>query len=116
VFYTRLVLICPSCGKENPEGAKFCNECAAPLVESAPVPALEERKIVSVLFCDLVGFTAASERQDPEDVRARIRPYHARLRRAVEARSRSSSVTRSWPRSGLLWPTRTTSSGRYGLD
>jgi class 3 adenylate cyclase len=86
VFYTRLVLICPSCGKENPEGAKFCNECAAPLVESAPVPALEERKIVSVLFCDLVGFTAASERQDPEDVRARIRPYHARLRQEIERR------------------------------
>jgi class 3 adenylate cyclase len=48
------------------------------------VPALEERKVVSVLFCDLVGFTAASERQDPEDVRARIRPYHARLRQEVE--------------------------------
>jgi class 3 adenylate cyclase len=62
-------MICASCGKENPEGAKFCNECAAPLAEQRP-PMLEERKIVSVLFCDLVGFTAASERQDPEDVRA----------------------------------------------
>ncbi len=40
--------------------------------------------MVSVLFCDLVGFTAASERQDPEDVRARIRPYHARLRHEIE--------------------------------
>jgi class 3 adenylate cyclase/tetratricopeptide (TPR) repeat protein len=78
------VLICANCGKENPEGAKFCNECAAPLGEIAPAPALEERKIVSVLFCDLVGFTAASERQDPEDVRARIRPYHARLRQEIE--------------------------------
>jgi class 3 adenylate cyclase/tetratricopeptide (TPR) repeat protein len=39
---------------------------------------------VSVLFCDLVGFTAASEEQDPEDVRARIRPYHARLRQEIE--------------------------------
>src|SRR6266540_6375061 len=44
----------------------------------------EERKIVTVLFCDLVGFTAASEAADPEDVRARIRPYHARLREEVE--------------------------------
>jgi class 3 adenylate cyclase len=78
------VLICPSCGKENPEGAKFCNECAAPLAEIAQPPAFEERKIVSVLFCDLVGFTAASEQQDPEAVRARIRPYHARLRREIE--------------------------------
>ena len=39
---------------------------------------------MSVLFCDLVGFTAASEQQDPEDVRARIRPYHARLREEIE--------------------------------
>ena len=44
----------------------------------------EERKVVSVLFCDLVGFTAASEAADPEDVRARIRPYHARLRQEIE--------------------------------
>ena len=44
----------------------------------------EERKIVSVLFCDLVGFTADSEQQDPEDVRARLRPYHARLRHEIE--------------------------------
>jgi class 3 adenylate cyclase len=39
---------------------------------------------VTVLFCDLVGFTAASEAADPEDVRARIRPYHARLRDEIE--------------------------------
>jgi class 3 adenylate cyclase len=78
------VVICPNCGKENPEQAKFCNECAAPLGEIASAPALEERKIVSVLFCDLVGFTATSEQQDPEDVRARIRPYHARLRQEIE--------------------------------
>jgi len=44
----------------------------------------EERKVVTVLFCDLVGFTAASEQADPEDVRARIRPYHARLRSEIE--------------------------------
>ena len=45
----------------------------------------EERKVVTVLFCDLVGFTAASEAADPEDVRSRIRPYHARLRKEIEA-------------------------------
>jgi class 3 adenylate cyclase/tetratricopeptide (TPR) repeat protein len=39
---------------------------------------------VSVLFCDLVGFTAASEAADPEDVRARIRPYHASLQHELE--------------------------------
>ena len=76
--------VCPSCGAENPEGAKFCNECAAPLSEAPPVLALEERKVVTVLFCDLVGFTAASEQADPEDVRSRIRPYFARLREEIE--------------------------------
>ena len=75
---------CSSCGKENPDGFAFCGYCTAPLAEQPPPSALEERKVVSVLFCDLVGFTAASEQQDPEDVRARIRPYHARLREEIE--------------------------------
>ena len=79
------MVICPQCGEENPEGAKFCNECAAPLVEEPAASVQEERKVVSVLFCDLVGFTAASEQQDPEDVRARIRPYHERVREEIEA-------------------------------
>src|SRR5437868_4770462 len=75
--------ICPSCGKENPAGFAFCGYCTAPLVEQATV-SQEERKVVTVLFCDLVGFTAASEQQDPEDVRARVRPYHARVRQEIE--------------------------------
>ena len=74
--------VCPACGTENPESSKFCNECGAPLGEAPS--ALEERKVVTVLFCDLVGFTAASEHADPEDVRSRIRPYHARLRQDIE--------------------------------
>ncbi|MCY7303018.1 MAG: zinc-ribbon domain-containing protein, partial [Thermoleophilia bacterium] len=61
---------CPSCGHENPDGANFCMECAAPLTAAAP-RAVQERKVVSVLFCDLVGFTAASENADPEEVQAR---------------------------------------------
>src|SRR5437763_8763197 len=76
--------VCSSCGKELPGEFPFCPFCAAPLLEQPPSPAQEERKIVSVLFCDLVGFTAASEAADPEDVRARIRPYHARLREVIE--------------------------------
>jgi class 3 adenylate cyclase/tetratricopeptide (TPR) repeat protein len=44
----------------------------------------EERKVVSVLFCDLVGFTAASESADPEDVRRWLAPYHSTLRQTVE--------------------------------
>jgi class 3 adenylate cyclase len=77
------MLVCPSCGKENPDGFAFCGYCAAS-VEPRSTPPLEERKIVSVLFCDLVDFTATSEHQDPEDVGARIRVYHLRLREEVE--------------------------------
>jgi class 3 adenylate cyclase len=44
----------------------------------------EERKVVTALFCDLVGFTQRAERLDPEDVRALLRPYHARVRAELE--------------------------------
>src|SRR6266566_3088005 len=74
---------CPSCGHDNPVGAKFCSECGAALIASAPA-ARAERKIVTVLFADLVGFTARAERLDPEDVRAVLAPYHARLRSELE--------------------------------
>ena len=77
------MLICPSCGKENPGGFRFCGFCSALLVPDAH--AAEERKVVSVLFCDLVGFTSASETADPEDVRARLVPYHERLRERIES-------------------------------
>jgi class 3 adenylate cyclase/tetratricopeptide (TPR) repeat protein len=46
--------------------------------------AREERKVVTVLFCDLVGFTAKAEQLDPEDVRAVLGPYHSRLRAELE--------------------------------
>ncbi len=73
--------ICPSCGRENAEDARFCSWCATSLtVESQR----EERKVVTCLFCDLVGFTSRSERMDPEDVRALLQPYHARLRSELE--------------------------------
>jgi class 3 adenylate cyclase/tetratricopeptide (TPR) repeat protein len=56
--------------------------CSEPL--AAQAPAREERKIVSILFVDLVGFTAASEAADPEDVRARLQSYHARAKAEIE--------------------------------
>jgi class 3 adenylate cyclase/tetratricopeptide (TPR) repeat protein len=73
---------CPNCGEENPERARFCLACGTPL--TAALEAAEERKVVSVLFVDLVGFTADSDRADPEDVRARLQPYHARVKREIE--------------------------------
>src|SRR5204863_10190578 len=77
------MVMCPSCGQQNPEGARFCNACASPL--QADERALgEERKIVTVVFVDLVGFTAQAEQLDPEDVRGLLSPYHARLRDELE--------------------------------
>ena len=76
------VLRCPSCGGENPPGARFCNSCGAPL-EAQSTPR-EERKLVSILFVDLVGFTARSDHADPEDVRDALQVYHASARRWIE--------------------------------
>jgi class 3 adenylate cyclase/tetratricopeptide (TPR) repeat protein len=75
------VLICRNCGQENPDGFRFCGACAAPL---SPAPTREERKVVTVLFADLVGFTSRAEQLDPEDVRATLSPYYARLRQEIE--------------------------------
>jgi class 3 adenylate cyclase/tetratricopeptide (TPR) repeat protein len=73
---------CLNCGSENPEGARFCNACGVAL--AAPEAAREQRKVVTVLFCDLVGSTALGESTDPEALRARMRRYFDDLRRIVE--------------------------------
>jgi class 3 adenylate cyclase len=72
------VLTCTRCGQGNPELAKFCNACGAALAET--VRTAEERRVVSVLFVDLVGFTSRSESLDPEDVRAFLTPYYEQVR------------------------------------
>jgi class 3 adenylate cyclase/tetratricopeptide (TPR) repeat protein len=74
---------CPKCGEDNPERARFCWSCGSALAETTRTGA-EERKVVSILFVDLVGFTARSDRADPEDVRATLRPYHARVKQEIE--------------------------------
>src|SRR2546423_5393227 len=73
---------CPSCGATNPVEARFCNSCGAQLQEVRSPR--EERKLVSVLFVDLVGFTARSDRADPEDVREALQLYHAEAKRRIE--------------------------------
>src|SRR5206468_7145446 len=73
---------CPSCSRELPGEFPFCPFCGAALdVETV---AREERKVVTVVFCDLVGSTARAERLDPEDVRALLSNYHARVREQLE--------------------------------
>jgi class 3 adenylate cyclase/tetratricopeptide (TPR) repeat protein len=73
--------ICASCAQDNPDVAKFCLACGAPL---AAQPTTEERKLITVLFTDIVGSTAKAENMDPEDVRARLAPYYVRLRTELE--------------------------------
>jgi class 3 adenylate cyclase len=77
------MVTCPACGKENPGGFQFCGFCTAPLV-APPVSAARERKVVSVLFADLVGFTARAGGMDPEDVAALLSGYHSRLKTELE--------------------------------
>jgi class 3 adenylate cyclase len=73
---------CPSCGTEHAPGARFCSSCGAQ-IEGAQA-SREERKLVSVLFVDLVGFTSRSDRADPEDVRDALGLYHSEARRRIE--------------------------------
>src|SRR5437763_2072993 len=73
---------CRVCGQENVDAARFCSKCGAALV--AGEERREERKVVTVLFADLVGFTSRAEKLDPEDVRAVLAPYWQRLRSELE--------------------------------
>jgi class 3 adenylate cyclase/tetratricopeptide (TPR) repeat protein len=78
-----LAVVCSNCGAANAPDAKFCGECASPLggasataVQSAPAPApVTERRVVSVLFADLVGFTPFAEERDAEEVRDTLSRY-----------------------------------------
>ena len=82
---TALAPTCPSCGAENPPGAKFCIECGTSLAPSPSAPAApaagerpvaedlpEERRKATVLFADLSGYTAVAERMDPEAVKSLV--------------------------------------------
>src|SRR5205085_883683 len=75
---------CLACGTDNPEIARFCLACGASLAEAAAQPR-EERRVVTVVFVDLVGFTARSESLDPEDVRAILTPYYETVRAELES-------------------------------
>jgi class 3 adenylate cyclase/tetratricopeptide (TPR) repeat protein len=89
-----LARVCPN-GHPVPAGAKFCDECGAAL-EAGPTPAqagtptavappapAAERRLVSVLFADLVGFTSASEGRDAEDTRELLSRYFETAQRLI---------------------------------
>ena len=89
-----LAVTCPSCGTPAAAGAKFCSNCASPLgasaaavaprAEAAPSGGSAERKLVSVLFADLVGFTTFSEGRDSEEVRDTLTRYFELARDVIE--------------------------------
>ena len=88
---TAIQQVCPNCGATVMPGARFCMECATPLQSGvqAQAPAqtaqvVSERRLVSVLFADLVGFTPLSEHRDPEEVRELLSHYFDRSRSLIE--------------------------------
>jgi class 3 adenylate cyclase/tetratricopeptide (TPR) repeat protein len=72
--------VCRSCGAELTPAARFCASCGA----AVAAPAGDERKVVTVLFADIVGSTATGAERDPEEFGAAIRPQLARMREALE--------------------------------
>jgi class 3 adenylate cyclase/predicted ATPase len=84
-----LLQACPACAAANGPGVKFCGECGAllgaPSTKAAAGPtAVAERRLVSVLFADLVGFTTLSESRDAEEVRELLSGYFETARQVIE--------------------------------
>jgi class 3 adenylate cyclase/tetratricopeptide (TPR) repeat protein len=93
---------CPNCGFVNQPGAKFCNECGTVLAATTAAPSATasvsatpaapptaaasgaERRLVSILFADLVGFTPFAEERDSEDVRETLTKYFDLARDVIE--------------------------------
>ena len=75
--------ICLACGHENSGSAKYCEECATPLAVALAVG--EQRKTVTVLFCDVTGSTALGESTDSEVLRALLARYFKRMKGIIES-------------------------------
>jgi class 3 adenylate cyclase/tetratricopeptide (TPR) repeat protein len=85
---TALATACPACGAPNEVGDAFCGECGTALTAAPPAPAVTtpaaERRLVSVLFADLVGFTTASEGRDAEETRDLLSRYFETARTVID--------------------------------
>jgi len=76
---------CSKCGAEWPSPMRFCGECGAALEQRRVRRHDGEMRVLSIVFCDLVGSTELSTRLDLEDFRDLIRDYHNACRDAVTA-------------------------------
>ncbi|MGI8616915.1 MAG: adenylate/guanylate cyclase domain-containing protein [Actinomycetota bacterium] len=74
---------CPSCGDENADKARFCQNCATPLGE-AEAPTADVRKVVTIVFADVTGSTALGERLDPEALRRVMGRYFDEMATVIE--------------------------------
>ena len=75
-------MLCPVCAEENSDRARFCQACGAALgIDGA---ARESRRVVTILFCDVTGFTSLGERLDPESLSRVMSRYFATMRTALE--------------------------------
>jgi class 3 adenylate cyclase/tetratricopeptide (TPR) repeat protein len=74
--------ICERCATENPGGFRFCGACGAPLSKAAKPG--DARKVVTALFCDVVGSTALGEKLDPEALRDLLTRYFEAISATVE--------------------------------
>src|SRR5580765_1036925 len=76
---------CSNCGTIVPPGGRFCPSCGTAVPDARPAVApVEERRVVSILFADLAGFTSRSDQADPEDVRRTLIPFHAIAKEEIE--------------------------------
>src|SRR4051794_40482795 len=75
---------CSFCGEHNPDRAKFCLNCGRPLAEAAPAGSRESRRVVTVVFADMVGFTSLGERLDQESLRRVMDSFYGEMRAAIE--------------------------------
>jgi class 3 adenylate cyclase len=77
------MVTCAACGRENPDGFRFCGSCGSPLTHDV-VATREVRKVITVVFCDLAGSTALGERLDPESLQRVLGQYFERMREVLE--------------------------------
>ena len=77
------MIACPACGTALPDLAKFCLECGRPL-DPVPTPGSSSRRVVTILFSDIVGSTELGEQLDPETLRDVLGSYFAAMRTVVE--------------------------------